>query len=59
MELRALFGDSEKKTNNQPKVMYTKCPECGNPNILWKNEELKCEDCGLIIYDKMMEYGCS
>lgn len=58
MELHAFFGDS-KETNNQPKIRYTKCSACDNPNIVWKNEELKCEDCGLIICDKMTNYGRS
>ena len=36
-----------------------KCPECGGINLIHKEErgEIICRDCGLVIEDKMIDYG--
>ena len=39
--------------------MVKKCPECGGVNLSWNKEkgEITCKDCGLVIEDKMVEFG--
>jgi transcription initiation factor TFIIB len=36
-----------------------KCPECGGINLFWNKEkgEIICKDCGLVIEDKMVDFG--
>lgn len=36
-----------------------KCPECGGGNLFWNRErgEVICKDCGLVIEDKMIDFG--
>ncbi len=36
-----------------------KCPECGGSNLSWNKEkgELSCKDCGLVVEDKMIDFG--
>jgi transcription initiation factor TFIIB len=39
--------------------MVKKCPECGGINLFWNREkgEVICKDCGLVIEDKMVDFG--
>jgi len=39
--------------------MIRKCPECGGINLFWNKEkgEIVCKDCGLVIEDKMVDFG--
>jgi len=39
--------------------MVKKCPECGGINLFWNKEkgEIVCKDCGLVIEDKMIDFG--
>jgi transcription initiation factor TFIIB len=39
--------------------MVKKCPECGGINLFWNKEkgEIVCKDCGLVIEDKMVDFG--
>jgi transcription initiation factor TFIIB len=39
--------------------MVKKCPECGSINLFWNREkgEIICRDCGLVIEDKMVDFG--
>ncbi len=39
--------------------MVRKCPECGGINLFWNKEkgEIVCKDCGLVIEDKMIDFG--
>lgn len=39
--------------------MVRKCPECGGINLFWNKEkgEIVCKDCGLVIEDKMVDFG--
>ena len=36
-----------------------KCPECGGINLFWNKDkgEVICKDCGLVVEDKMIDYG--
>ena len=36
-----------------------KCPECGSINLIFKDErgEIICKDCGLVIEEKMVDFG--
>ncbi|MBN1502856.1 transcription initiation factor IIB [Candidatus Woesearchaeota archaeon] len=36
-----------------------KCPECGGINLFWNKEkgEVICKDCGLVVEDKMIDFG--
>ena len=36
-----------------------KCPECGGINLFWNKEkgEVICRDCGLVVEDKMVDFG--
>ena len=36
-----------------------KCPECGGINLFWNKDkgEVICKDCGLVIEDKMVDFG--
>jgi transcription initiation factor TFIIB len=36
-----------------------KCPECGGTNLFWNKEkgEVSCNDCGLVVEDKMVDFG--
>jgi transcription initiation factor TFIIB len=36
-----------------------RCPECGGINLFWNKEkgEIICKDCGLVIEDKMVDFG--
>ncbi len=36
-----------------------KCPECGGINLFWNKEkgEIICRDCGLVVEDKMVDFG--
>ncbi len=36
-----------------------KCPECGGINLFWNKEkgEVICKDCGLVVEDKMVDFG--
>jgi transcription initiation factor TFIIB len=36
-----------------------KCPECGGINLFWNKEkgEIICKDCGLVVEDKMIDFG--
>ena len=36
-----------------------KCPECGSINLFWNKEkgEVICKDCGLVIEEKMIDFG--
>jgi transcription initiation factor TFIIB len=36
-----------------------KCPECGSINLIFKDErgEIICKDCGLVIEEKMIDFG--
>ena len=36
-----------------------KCPECGSINLFWNKAkgEIICKDCGLVIEDKMVDFG--
>jgi len=40
-------------------IMVKKCPECGGINLFWNREkgEVICKDCGLVIEDKMVDFG--
>ena len=40
-------------------TMVKKCPECGGINLFWNKEkgEVICRDCGLVIEDKMVDFG--
>lgn len=40
-------------------AMVKKCPECGGINLFWNREkgEVICKDCGLVIEDKMVDFG--
>jgi transcription initiation factor TFIIB len=42
-----------------PHEMIKKCPECGGINLFWNKEkgEIICKDCGLVIEDKMVDFG--
>ncbi|TKJ17043.1 hypothetical protein CEE44_00725 [Candidatus Woesearchaeota archaeon B3_Woes] len=39
--------------------MIKKCPECESINLFWNREkgEIICKDCGLVIEDKMVDFG--
>ena len=39
--------------------MVKKCPECGGINLFWNKEkgEIVCKECGLVIEDKMVDFG--
>jgi len=39
--------------------MIKKCPECSGINLFWNRDkgEIICKDCGLVIEDKMVDYG--
>jgi len=39
--------------------LIKKCPECGSINLFWNREkgEVICKDCGLVIEDKMVDFG--
>jgi len=39
--------------------MVKKCPECGGINLFWNKEkgEIICRDCGLVVEDKMVDFG--
>jgi transcription initiation factor TFIIB len=39
--------------------MIKKCPECSGINLFWNKEkgEVICKDCGLVIEDKMVDFG--
>ena len=39
--------------------MIKKCPECNGINLFWNKEkgEVICKDCGLVIEDKMVDFG--
>ncbi|GAF71501.1 unnamed protein product, partial [marine sediment metagenome] len=39
--------------------LIKKCPECGGINLFWNREkgEVICKDCGLVIEDKMVDFG--
>jgi transcription initiation factor TFIIB len=39
--------------------MVKKCPECGGINLFWNKEkgEVVCKDCGLVVEDKMVDFG--
>jgi transcription initiation factor TFIIB len=39
--------------------MVKKCPECGGINLFWNKDkgEIVCKDCGLVIEDKMVDFG--
>ena len=39
--------------------LVKKCPECGGINLFWNREkgEVICKDCGLVIEDKMVDFG--
>jgi transcription initiation factor TFIIB len=44
----------------QTKALYrTVCPECGNTKLSHNRErgEITCQDCGLVIEDKMVDFG--
>ncbi|MBI3034616.1 transcription initiation factor IIB [Candidatus Woesearchaeota archaeon] len=36
-----------------------KCPECGGINLSWNKEkgEVSCKDCGLVVEDRMIDFG--
>lgn len=36
-----------------------KCPECGGINLFWNKDkgEIICKDCGLVVEDKMIDFG--
>ncbi|MBI5393249.1 transcription initiation factor IIB [Candidatus Woesearchaeota archaeon] len=36
-----------------------KCPECGGSNLFWNKEkgEVICKDCGLVVEEKMVDFG--
>ena len=36
-----------------------KCPECGSENLFWNREkgEVICRDCGLVVEEKMVDFG--
>ncbi|MFH0875010.1 MAG: transcription initiation factor IIB [archaeon] len=36
-----------------------KCPECGGINLFWNKDkgEVICKDCGLVVEDKMVDFG--
>ncbi|MBW3017035.1 transcription initiation factor IIB [Candidatus Woesearchaeota archaeon] len=40
-------------------TMIKKCPECGGINLFWNKEkgEIICKDCGLVIEEKMIDFG--
>ncbi len=41
-------------------VRYVKkCPECGGVNLFWNKErgEIVCKDCGLVVEEKMIDFG--
>ncbi len=42
-----------------PRDMIKKCPECGSINLFWNKDkgEIVCRDCGLVIEDKMVDFG--
>lgn len=42
-----------------PEKMIKKCPECESINLFWNREkgEVICKDCGLVIEDKMVDFG--
>ena len=42
-----------------PAEMVKKCPECGSINLFFNREkgEIICRDCGLVIEDKMVDFG--
>lgn len=46
------------KTKNGKKKKYV-CPECGHENPSWKTArgEVMCKNCGLILEDKMIDFG--
>lgn len=39
--------------------MVKKCPECGGINLFWNRDkgEIICRDCGLVIEEKMVDFG--
>lgn len=41
------------------KTHIKKCPECGNQNLIINEEkgEITCKECGLVIEDKMVDFG--
>lgn len=42
-----------------PEKMIKKCPECESINLFWNKEkgEIICKDCGLVIEDRMVDFG--
>ena len=36
-----------------------KCPECGGINLFWNKEkgEIICKECGLVVEEKMVDFG--
>lgn len=40
-------------------IQYKKCPECGDENLHWNKEkgEVACKSCGLVIDDKLVDFG--
>jgi transcription initiation factor TFIIB len=49
-----LIGGENKMAN-----YVKKCPECGSINLIFKDErgEIICKDCGLVIEEKMIDFG--
>ena len=40
-------------------LQYKICPECGEENLTWNKDkgEVACKSCGLVLDDKMFDFG--
>ena len=58
-----ISGNISEKTEKYMPIAREKyikrCPECGSINLFWNKEkgEVICKDCGLVIEDKMVDFG--
>ena len=54
MKLRVKFTGADRMTH-----FVRKCPECGGENLFYNKErgEVICKDCGLVVEEKMVDFG--
>jgi len=50
---------SKKETPRTSQRLVDKCPECGSENLVhdYDTGETVCGDCGLVVYEQMMDKG--
>ncbi len=54
-----MVGFSKVRNMTETELYIKKCPECGSINLFWNKEkgEVICKDCGLVVEDKMIDFG--